>query len=328
MQIIMAMKTGFILPSYLGFRRFLLPFLFGFVIFPNLSAEGILSNYDGRFASSYNLHTARFYNPDTVQTADTLAPEIIYPGRPMLMSLIVPGLGQYYNRAPWWKTALFAGVEMAGIFGWWYWNNQAENVRKDYEKFADQHWFLSYWVINTNQTPPWAGEYDLPDFSITGTHRLTLHLSGSLAQQFGEFISSDSLAVYPNWADHPEVTVVRDRDFYENIGKYDQFAGGWDDFQSTWRIVEKDVGDSTEYIIMTDNKDRYLDKRFDSNSLLDLAKYAVSALMFNHIISSLDAVWSSRKKTQDQKQVQATVGVIYNHRAPNGIGGLSLVVRW
>ena len=25
------------------------------------------------------------------------------------------------------------------------------------------------------------------------------------------------------------IKVIRDRDFYENIGKYDQFVGGWDD---------------------------------------------------------------------------------------------------
>ena len=30
-----------------------------------------------------------------------------YPGKPLIMSLILPGSGQYYNKAPLWKTLSF-----------------------------------------------------------------------------------------------------------------------------------------------------------------------------------------------------------------------------
>ena len=30
-----------------------------------------------------------------------------YPGKPLLMSLIIPGLGQVYNKEPIWKPSLF-----------------------------------------------------------------------------------------------------------------------------------------------------------------------------------------------------------------------------
>ena len=48
-----------------------------------------------------------------------------------------------------------------------------------------------------------------------------------------------------------DILVIRDRDFYENIGKYDQFVGGWSDVSTNWYWEEKDVGDSTEIVIKT-----------------------------------------------------------------------------
>ena len=36
-------------------------------------------------------------------------------------------------------------------------------------------------------------------------------------------VSSDSLEINPDWVGTGEIQVVRDRHFYENIGKYDQF---------------------------------------------------------------------------------------------------------
>ena len=36
----------------------------------------------------------------------------IYPGKPLIMSLVVPGAGQFYNQSPIWKTAMFFGTEI------------------------------------------------------------------------------------------------------------------------------------------------------------------------------------------------------------------------
>ena len=42
-------------------------------------------------------------------------PSINYPGKPLIMSLALPGAGQYYNKSPMWKTASFLGVELGSI---------------------------------------------------------------------------------------------------------------------------------------------------------------------------------------------------------------------
>ena len=56
-----------------------------------------------------------------------------------------------------------------------------------------------------------------------------------------------------------DITILRDSLFYVNIGKYDQFVGGWADARDNWYWEEIDVGDSTEIVIKTPMKDDYLE---------------------------------------------------------------------
>ena len=38
-----------------------------------------------------------------------------YPGKPLLLSLVVPGLGQVYNKEPLWKPGVFIATEIVSI---------------------------------------------------------------------------------------------------------------------------------------------------------------------------------------------------------------------
>ena len=100
------------------------PFIFG---------GNLLDNYDGRFESNYVLR-----DTTDISTAEqSVESKQLYPARSLVRSLIFPGWGQIYNKSPWWKLVLFAGVEIAGISGWRQWNQKAERLRLDYENFAD-----------------------------------------------------------------------------------------------------------------------------------------------------------------------------------------------
>jgi len=298
-----------------------------------LSANN-LYNLDSRFHPV--LSTSFFFlDQDSLPAAtEMVEPEdslVVYPARPMLYSLILPGAGQWYNKSPAWKIGLFAGIEAASIFSGLQWRKKAEDIRLKYEIFADQNWDLETWVFNTLNTP--IGNY--ADVHINGTHKLTLVLSGSLAVQYGNYVSSDSLENNAHWVYTNEVSVLRDRDFYENIGKYDQFVGGWIDCyglanNQLWFEVEKDVGDSTEIIISTLNKEDYVGQRARSNVYLNMAKYAVSAVMFNHVISALEAVWSTqiRNRPKKEQKVQTNVGLLYDQHAKYGVGGIAVSLHW
>ena len=298
------------------------------LLFTTMLSAGDLYLFDDRFQPALNLNTTEFILSDT--TEDIIKDSVTlvnYPAKPMLYSLILPGLGQYKNGDPLWKSAIFIGVEAASIVGMLQWNKQAEDIRKQYELFGDNHWSIINWVENTLLNPI-TGLIQYEDFKLDGTHKLELHLSGSLAEAFGEFVSSDSLVTHPEWIYSDELSIFQDQHFYENIGKYDQFVGGWDD-AFEWYIVEKTVEDTIEIILMTPYKNDYNNERDKSNQYLKLANYAVSAIMFNHVISGIEAVLTNQRKARSKaEQSKTDVGLYYDPRNKYGIGGISVSYKW
>ena len=256
--------------------------------------------------------------------------QVIYPGKPLLMSLVLPGSGQYYNESPFWKTALFFGFELATLFAWNNYKQNAETYRKNYQEFADQNWSLENWVFNRFNpvSQEWGSISALS--SLAGTHDLRLVVSGSLANDLNisGHISSDSLEKHPEWFYSGDIAEVRDRHFYENIGKYDQFVGGWVDAREDWYEFEKNVGDSTETVIKTPYKQDYIDDRFRANQMLNYAKYSITALMFNHVISGIESVWYSQKKASEGINRTSTshtqFNLVFNPLNRYGIGGINM----
>ena len=324
----MEMKTASILNFYSAFNmnRILLLTIF----MTQLAANGLLL-HDDRFQPTFSFYDNGghlFFTDDTTAEVDsTVVPVVNYPAKPMLYSLLIPGLGQYKNGDPLWKSAVFVGIEVGSIVAAMPWNKRAEDIRKEYELYGDEHWSLRDWVENT-QINPITGLIQYADFKLDGTHDLDLHLSGSLEEEFGEFISSDSLAAHPEWVFTDEVTILQDQHFYENIGKYDQFVGGWDDIDQ-WYIKEKTVEDTVETILMTPNKKGYNDERARSNDLLKMANYAVTAIMFNHVISGMEAVFANQRKARlKARESNTDVGLYYDPRNKYGVGGIEVSFKW
>ena len=265
-----------------------------------------------------------------------------YPGKPLLLSLVVPGLGQVYNKEPLWKPGVFIATEIVSITSIMYANKKADEIRMDYQKFADENWNVKDWW-NFTQSGPEVIENNGLYFTdnklkamrdYVGTHHLTIHLKGDLVNLFNtEFLTSDSLSILSGYLDSDDLSMVKDRHYYENIGKYDQFVGGWSDVSTSWYWEEKDVGDSTEIVIKTPMKQSYLDDRYKSNQWLSFAKFSISAMMFNHVISGLEAVWANRsikneKSGEDTKKIDLDLGLLFNPSNSYGVGGLSFRVNF
>jgi len=267
-------------------------------------------------------------------------PSINYPGKPLIMSLTLPGAGQYYNKSPMWKTASFLGVELGSIVAWDYFTKKAKTLRNEYWGFADSNWDLYTWYLFTENGPNGKIEHNgrqwtENDFramsNYEGTHDLLLHLSGDLATQYGEFITSDSLGMISGHLNSDLVNVVRDRHFYENIGKYDQFVGGWSDANTAWYWEEKQLEDSTEIVIKTPLKADYLDQRFESNRMLDMAKFGITTLLFNHVISGLEAVLTNQKQSREKLNpttIETDVSLLYNPYNPGSVGGVAFTINF
>ena len=264
--------------------------------------------------------------------------QVNYPGKPLIMSLVLPGAGQYYNKSPMWKTASFIGVELGSIIAWNYFFKESQRLKENYKAFADLHWTLDDWVTNRFYPPTQMHEaMSWTNFSaltkLTGTHDLSLIISGDLANELNlTQVSSDSLDVHPDWLNSGDVMVVRDGHFYENIGKYDQFLGGWSDAKDAWYWEEKDVGDSIEIVIKTPLKANYINQRYESNQMLSAVKYSITVLMFNHVISGIESVWTNQRKASDEQKQEKTssidtkLSLVYNPSNPGGLGGLQFAI--
>lgn len=288
---------------------------------------------------TFSQESAKMIDEDTLSVILIDKQNVIYPGKPLVMSLILPGSGQFYNKSPLWKTASFLGIEIGTIMAWDYFKKEAEDYRKKYQSYADLHWSLENWASNHTNFPNQEnnGRYWQNFGALTklsGTHDLNLVISGQLAEELGfTRVSSDSLDTNPSWAFSDDVVVVKDRHFYENIGKYDQFLGGWSDANTYWYWEEKDVGDSLEIIIKTPKKQSYIDQRYKSNQMLTRVKYSITALMFNHVISGIESVFTSQKNAKNQTEENSLgsnyqVDLTYNPLNRFGVGGISFALQF
>ena len=226
-----------------------------------------------------------------------------------MKSLILPGWGQLSGQQPIWKSLMFFSSELI----LWYANNSLQNkalsLQNEFESFADDHWALDRWYANTQRIFPNNWENIL-----IGTHHLDLIVNDKYEKSY-------NLVSILKLYDFSQIQVIRDRDFYENIGKYDQFVGGWDDeyddpFDSSgnWFSVRKK---NVESIILTKRKDHYRDIRYRSNSMKHYSKYAVSSIMFNHLISALDAQIFGKR---EEKNIALSHFKISNHgKIVNGV---------
>jgi hypothetical protein len=227
--------------------------------------------------SQYNVFDINNYNyfQDSIRVSSPV---------PMFKSFILPGWGQLSKKDSKWKSFVFFGVEIITAGSNLHYSKKSNDFKNSFENHADMHWDLKRWYENTKLIFP-----DRWSDIIIGTHKLGLKINGD----YFNTNSLESLAKQYAWSD---IQVVRDRDFYENIGKYDQFVGGWDDKfddpfdgEGNWYTVKKG---NVESVILTKKKNHYRDLRYKSNINSHYARYAISILMLNHFISGLDALIS------------------------------------
>ena len=234
-----------------------------------------------------------------------------------IASLIVPGYGQWkLNRKK--RAVFFSTLELLFLSSWAYHKRKADSLDEDLKKFADENWNLYRWWINTPQLTSSYG-----DVICEGTHHLNIFVGGD-----NTTISSNDLCSN-GWIEGLEV--VKDHEFYENIGKYDQFIAGWSDLfnsdgSQNWWNKDKLVGTSSEVIVMTEKKSRYIDQRKKSNSAYSFASYMITGLMFNHFISAVDFFLISRINNKNNLNFSSNIKI--NSLIYDDYKGFSLRLRW
>lgn len=183
---------------------------------------------------------------------------------PVLYSLIVPGTGELALGHPYRGGALVA-AEVTAWVGFAYYHDQGLQEREDYEAFADAHWDYDRWIQEHPATEEMiAGGATTPTFEEF--------------DEYGRTTWGSQWPGYHTWHSKEQ----EKQNYYENIGKYDWFISGWED----WDLATKAMD--------TDLRTQYRGMRKESNDDLDTADKFIYLSIATRVFSLVETFFLVR----------------------------------
>ena len=198
----------------------------------------------------------------------------ITPRRAFLYSVLVPGLGEWMAGAR--KRALvFFGVEALTLGLWSSWTGKGNDAEDEFRAVADENWDPLDYIV-------WRGSRNARNSSIT--HALPCSSYVDTYLETGKFTGCDDTEI---------------QQYYELLGKYDQFVAGWGDLVrvDTENPVEPTAVDSVENFHSA-LRLSYEDQRNESNRYLKRASTITGLILINHVFSAIDAARVARARSE------------------------------
>jgi hypothetical protein len=227
----------------------------------------------------------------------------------MLMSMVLPGAGQFYADKSSITTYIFPALEAVFLGGYIYYHQQGKKKTDVYEKYANGE------VIT----------YTKPDGSTVTSTRYVRGLQTEVQNIMINILPSAT----SNVADIYEPSYFRldsnnTQHFYEDIGKYGHYTFGWIDwyyrfalapngsvapefrFENAGTASASWVGNvalwgGSTATIKQDSPNaspmryKYIDLRNDAKAEYAKSRFFMFALAFNHLASGVDAVRLTQK---------------------------------
>lgn len=189
---------------------------------------------------------------------------------PVVLSLLVPGAGEiymgYYKRG-----AALVLMEAAAWTGYSAYRSKGLDTREKYERYADEHWDIDRWLLE-HPSGPYA---TLAELETEGA-------DGSWKSNLRGIVSSSFFYM-------PFISRVQDKQhYYENIGKYNWFVSGWDDWDST-------LQPDNSFLETTDNRRTYFSMRVDSNDQLETADRFIYLSLAARTFSLIETILLTRR---------------------------------
>ncbi|MDZ7373795.1 MAG: hypothetical protein ONB23_07465 [candidate division KSB1 bacterium] len=204
------------------------------------------------------------------------------PRTALLLSAVLPGAGQWYAGSKI-KAVAFLAVEAGAWAVYAVYHNRGGKKEDEFQAFADAHWRESeYWEAVARE----AG-LDPRDLQALREYERS-HYSHSLHEQ-------------------------KDQQYYEMIGKYNQFNAGWDD-------TDTHRGRDSQH------REMYEDMRAEANRLFKTATTGATIAMINHVLSAIDAAWTTVRHNNRLATVRLEAsGLVYGNQL---LPALEVQVAW
>ena len=201
------------------------------------------------------------------------------------LSLLLPGAGEIYAQS-YVLGATFIALETAGWFLNIGYNKKGDDATAYFQEYADTHWSAvryAKWLntyahnfegsddrliqIPIDETTPGLQEWQRVNWSTMNTVEAAIPVFSHRLPQHGE------------------------QQYFELIGKYDQYSYGWDDKTTTsdgW----------SDYRTISANFHSYSLQRGHANDQYNMATTIASLIVLNHILSAADAAWAAARFNQ------------------------------
>jgi hypothetical protein len=218
---------------------------------------------------------------DSSGAASTVVYKRLYsPLRAGLFSAVIPGAGQFYTKN-YWQSAAFLGAEVLMWVMYATYEKKGDNQTNLFQKYADEHWSVVRYAgwINANFNK---------SLSLTTDPGLQSWWNDLNAAE--DAIGGD-LTIQPTGFTH-KLAPHGDQQYYEMIGKYAQFVGGWDDASG---FTKEDVLGNNGIGNVSPRFLAYSTMRGDANNFYNIATTVSYVIIANHVLSALEAAWNASK---------------------------------
>ncbi|HAQ60826.1 TPA: hypothetical protein DCR49_02305 [Candidatus Delongbacteria bacterium] len=281
------------------------------------------------------------------------------------MSLLVPGAGEYYGR-DYIRSGIFFGIEALTLSMWYYYESDGDDRRDEYREYADLNFDeelyyggllgmtqnVKFWLESKNSMD--AGE----EFNAADYWNYEYFSN----RDNWSWEEDDSLAVFdmlelsfkdmPNGWNGVEISLdggssqfthnlpeTKTQQYYEMIGKYHQFACGWNDFTGYEYNPDGSVVMLTDSIMSSDGTyvevmrpkfkdndsdpsnniifdysddgynslayvDFYEDLRDETNQAYEMGSNFLMITLLNHVASAFDASYVIKSKYHIDTQLR------------------------
>jgi len=203
------------------------------------------------------------------------------PLRAAAYSAVIPGAGEFYTES-YWRSIAFFGAEVALWIVYATYDSKGDRLTAEFERYADVHWSVvryAQWMETYYPQLTKSGAPACPPIVIGTSGEPWERVDWGALNACEEIIGREASTGFSH-----RLPVRPDQQYYELIGKYHQYNGGWDDSNAT----------PADYLVTISGRFReYRDMRGKANDFFTIASTAGFILVANHVLSALDAAWSA-----------------------------------
>jgi hypothetical protein len=207
------------------------------------------------------------------------------------LSVVLPGAGEFYAES-YWKAAAFLAVDITAWVIAYHNDKKGDDQTNFFQNYADQNWSaVQYAQFSHDQflsliPQERQSRYTMSQLVPRSTGRPWERVDWARLNEFEREISATSEGKFYSHTLPP----YGDQQYFELIGKYQQFYQGWNDADpllTNYELIDqrlKNGGTKFGY---------YSIERGKANDYYTRATTFVTIAIVNHVLSALDAAWTA-----------------------------------